>query len=58
MINNQSMWTVTAAMKLKDTCSLEERYDRPRRIKPSELKAETSLCQKRDIVKAIIFLLD
>ena len=52
------MWTVTAAMKLKDTCSLEERYDRPRRIKPSELKAETSLCQKRDIVKAIIFLLD
>ena len=26
----QNHWTVTAAMKLKDTCSLEEKYDQPR----------------------------
>ena len=26
----KSLWTVTAAMKLKDTCSLEESYDQPR----------------------------
>ena len=25
-----SMWTVTAAMKLKDTCSLKKSYDKPR----------------------------
>ena len=25
-----SMWTVTAAMKLKDTCSLNKSYDKPR----------------------------
>ena len=25
----KSLWTVTAAMKLKDTCSLEEIYDQP-----------------------------
>ena len=26
----KSLWTVTAAMKLKDTCSLEKSYDQPR----------------------------
>ena len=26
----QSLWMVTEAMKLKDTCSLEESYDKPR----------------------------
>ena len=26
----KSLWTVTAAMKLKDVCSLEESYDQPR----------------------------
>ena len=26
----KSLWTVTAAMKLKDTCSLEGSYDKPR----------------------------
>ena len=26
----KSLWTVTAAMKLKDACSLKERYDQPR----------------------------
>ena len=27
----KSLWMVTAIMKLKDACSLEESYDRPRR---------------------------
>ena len=26
----KSLWMVTAAMKLKDVCSLEESYDKPR----------------------------
>ena len=26
----KSLWMVTAAMKLKDTCSLKESYDKPR----------------------------
>ena len=26
----KSLWTVTAAMKLKDTCSSEESHDKPR----------------------------
>ena len=26
----KSLWTVTAAMKLKDACFLEESYDKPR----------------------------
>ena len=26
----KSLWTVTAAMKLKDTCSLEKNYEKPR----------------------------
>ena len=25
----KSLWKVTAAMKLKDTCSLKKRYDKP-----------------------------
>ena len=40
----KSLWTVTAAMKLKDTCSLEGKL------------SETSLCwQKVCVVRAIIF---
>ena len=27
---SKSLWMVTAAMKLKDVCSLEEKYDKPR----------------------------
>ena len=42
----KSLQMVTAAMKLKDTYSLEENYDQPRQhIK----KAETLLCQQRSI---------
>ena len=26
----KSLWTVTAAMKLKDACSWKENYDKPR----------------------------
>ena len=26
----KSLWTVSAAMKLTDACSLEEKYDKPR----------------------------
>ena len=27
---SKPLWTVTAGMKLKDACSLEEKYDKPR----------------------------
>ena len=29
-LDSKSLWTVTATMKLKDTWSLEESYDKPR----------------------------
>ena len=42
----KSLQIVTAAMKLKDTCSLEESYGHPgQHIK----KAETLLCQQRSM---------
>ena len=45
-LGSKIMQMVTAAMKLKDTCSLEESHDKPRQhIK----KAETLLCQQRSI---------
>ena len=48
----KSLQMVTAAMKLKEACSLEESYDQPRQhIK----KAETSLLTKVHLVKAMVF---
>ena len=43
---------VTAAMKLKDACSLEESYDKPRHIlKSRDITLPTKVC----IVKAMVF---
>ena len=48
----KSLQMVTAAMKLKDTCSLKESYDKPRQhIK----KRDITLLTKVHIVKAIVF---
>jgi len=45
----KSLWTVTAAMKLKDICSLEENLD-------SILKSrDISLLTKVRLVKAMVF---
>ena len=45
----KSLWTVTAAMKLKDVCSLEENLD-------SILKSrDISLLTKVRLVKAMVF---
>ena len=45
----KSLWTVTAAMKLKDVCSLEENLD-------SILKSrDISLLTKVRLVKALVF---
>ena len=44
---------VTAAMKLKDACSLEEKYDKPREhIK----KQRHYFANKGPLVKAMVFL--
>ena len=49
----KSLWTVTAAMKLKDTCSLEKKLWQTYTV---NWKAETSLYWQRSIiVKAIVF---
>ena len=49
----KSLWTVTAAMKLKDAYSLEENYDEPRH---SILKSRhIALLTKVHLVKAIVF---
>ena len=40
-----SLPMVTAAMKLKDTCSLEESYDQPRQ----HIKKQRDYCQQRSI---------
>ena len=40
--------TETAAMKLKDACSLEEKLDK-RQTLTAYKKAETSFCQERSI---------
>ena len=42
----KSLWMVTAAMKLKDTCSWEEKLCKPKQCTE---KAKTSLCQQRSI---------
>ena len=40
----KSLWTVTAAMKLKDICSLEESYDKPRQcIKKQRLPYDSAI---------------
>ena len=46
----KSLKIVTAAMKLKDTCSLKKSYDQPRQ----HIKTETLLCQQRSSVKAMV----
>ena len=46
------MHMVTAAMKLKDTCSLGKKYDQPRRILKSR---DITLPTKVSLVKAMIF---
>ena len=43
---------VTAAMKLKDACPLEESYDRPRQHTKSR---DITLSTKVHLVKAIVF---
>ena len=42
-LGSKILWTVTAAMKLKDTCSLEGKLDK---TKKHRKKTETSLCQQ------------
>ena len=39
------------ATKLKDTCSLQGNYDKPRK----QIKKEMSLCQQMCIIKAMVF---
>ena len=47
------MWMVTTAMKLTDTCYLEERYDQPRSVLKSR---DIALPTKVRLVKAMVFL--
>ena len=47
----KSLQIVTAAMKLKDACSLEERYDQPRE---HNKKQRHYLANKGHIVKAMV----
>ena len=47
----KSLQMVTAAMKLKDTCSLEERYDQHRQFISRNITLET----KFYLVKAMVF---
>ena len=42
----KSLKMVTAAMELKVSCSLEEKYDKPKQYIKT---AETSLCQQKSI---------
>ena len=49
----KSLWMVTAAIKLKDVCSLEESYDKPRQ---SIKKQDITLLTKVHIVKAMAFM--
>ena len=47
----ESLQMVTAAMKLKDTCSLEKSYDEPRQ----HIKREALLCQQKSIWSKLWF---
>ena len=46
------MWMVTASMKLKDACSLEESYDKLDSVLKSR---DITLLMKGHIVKAMVF---
>ena len=48
----KSLWTVTAAMKFKDACSLEEKLQQTQTM---HKKATTTLPTKVCIVKAMVF---
>ena len=47
----KSLQMVTAAMKLKDTCSLEESYDQPRQ----HIKKQKRYFASKGLVKAMVF---
>ena len=47
----KSLWMVTAAMKLKDTCSLEGSYDKSKQC----IKKQRHHFADKGIVKAIVF---
>ena len=48
----KSLWTVTAAMKLKEACFLEKNYDQPRQpIKKQRHYFATKVC----LIKAMVF---
>ena len=47
----KSRQTVTAAMKLKDACSLEKSYDQPRK----RVKKQRFLPTKVHLVKTVVF---
>ena len=47
----KSLWTVTSAMKLKDTCSLEESSDKPRQ----RIIKQTSPCQQWSVQSKLWF---
>ena len=47
----ESLWTVTAAMKLKDSYSWKESYDKPRQLKSRDITLST----KVHLVKAMVF---
>ena len=48
----KSLWTVTAAMKFKDACSLKKRYDKPWQ---HTKKQRHHIANKGHIVKAMVF---
>ena len=47
----KSLQMVTAAMKLKDTCSLEESYEKPRQ----HIRKQRLLCLQRSILSKLWF---
>ena len=49
----KSLWTVTAVMKLKDTCFLKENYDKPRQC---IRKQRHHFADKVHTVKGVVFL--
>ena len=49
----KSLQMVTAAMKLKDACSLKNSYDQSRQ----QIKAETLLCRQRSVWSRLWFFL-
>ena len=47
----KSLWMVTAPMKLKDVCDLEESYDKHSILKNRGITLPTKVC----LVKAMVF---